>query len=96
MLSCNQTSEKPYSFRIGSLILNSIGQLLPHQVQAFHTRDAVYPVSVILNSSRKKYVPMYSMLKVKFNVFVVSVISPTSAFVHVLEQCLLLSDIIVN
>ena len=44
MLSCNQTSEKPYSFRIGNLILNSIGQLLPHQVQAFHTRDSVYPV----------------------------------------------------
>ena len=44
MLSHNQTSEKPYSFRIGNLILNSIGQLLPHQVQAFHTRDSVYPV----------------------------------------------------
>ncbi|XP_028398675.1 LOW QUALITY PROTEIN: histone-lysine N-methyltransferase 2C-like [Dendronephthya gigantea] len=44
MLNHNQTSEKPYSFRIGNLILNSIGQLLPHQVQAFHTRDFVYPV----------------------------------------------------
>ena len=44
MLNHNQTSEKPYSFRIGNLILNSVGQLLPHQVQAFHTRDSVYPV----------------------------------------------------
>ena len=44
MLNHNQTSEKPYSFRIGNLVLNSVGQLLPHQVQAFHTRDSVYPV----------------------------------------------------
>ena len=30
--------------RIGSLILVQIGQLLPHQLQAFHTPSAIYPI----------------------------------------------------
>ncbi len=30
--------------RIGSMILMNIGQLLPHQLNAFHTSNAIYPV----------------------------------------------------
>lgn len=35
-----------YTLRIGSLILHSVGQLLPHQIQTgkFHSRDCIYPV----------------------------------------------------
>ena len=46
MLRHNQeTSDKPQTLRVGSLVVKSLGQLLPHQLQSFHTRDAVYPVS---------------------------------------------------
>lgn len=45
MLRHNQeTSDKPQTLRVGSLVVKSLGQLLPHQLQSFHTRDAVYPV----------------------------------------------------
>jgi [histone H3]-lysine4 N-trimethyltransferase MLL3 len=30
--------------RIGSLILQNVGQLLPHQLQAFHTPNFIYPI----------------------------------------------------
>ncbi|XP_023929977.1 histone-lysine N-methyltransferase 2D-like [Lingula anatina] len=35
-----------HAVRIGSLILHSVGQLLPHQIASgkFHTRDTIYPV----------------------------------------------------
>ncbi|KAK2171338.1 hypothetical protein NP493_1078g02011 [Ridgeia piscesae] len=38
--------EKPYTLRIGSLLLHNIGQLLPYQIQTnkFNTRDCIYPV----------------------------------------------------
>lgn len=46
MLRHNQeTNDKPQTLRVGSLVVKSLGQLLPHQLQSFHTRDAVYPVS---------------------------------------------------
>lgn len=32
--------------RIGSLLFLNIGQLLPHQLQAFHTPNCIYPVSI--------------------------------------------------
>ncbi|KAG0715222.1 Histone-lysine N-methyltransferase trr [Chionoecetes opilio] len=37
-------SDLTYLLRIGSLILLAIGQLLPHQLQAFHTPYCIYPV----------------------------------------------------
>lgn len=39
--------EGTYALRISSLILHSVGQLLPHQIATgkFHTRDFIYPVS---------------------------------------------------
>ncbi|XP_076338000.1 LOW QUALITY PROTEIN: histone-lysine N-methyltransferase 2C-like [Tachypleus tridentatus] len=33
-----------YLIRIGSLILCNVGQLLPHQLQAFHSQTSIYPV----------------------------------------------------
>ena len=30
--------------RVGSLILLNVGQLLPHQLQAFHTQNCIYPI----------------------------------------------------
>ena len=50
MLRHNQeTNDKPQTLRVGSLVVRSLGQLLPHQLQSFHTRDAVYPVSGCVN-----------------------------------------------
>ncbi|XP_042236177.1 histone-lysine N-methyltransferase 2D-like isoform X2 [Homarus americanus] len=37
-------ADMSYILRIGSLILLSIGQLFPHQLQAFHTPYCIYPV----------------------------------------------------
>lgn len=46
MLRHNQeTNDRPQTLRIGSMVVKSLGQLLPHQLQKFHTRDFVYPVS---------------------------------------------------
>ncbi|GAB6031866.1 hypothetical protein CHUAL_010262 [Chamberlinius hualienensis] len=33
-----------YLLRVGNLVFLSIGQLLPHQLQAFHSRNFIYPV----------------------------------------------------
>ncbi|XP_014291793.1 histone-lysine N-methyltransferase 2C isoform X5 [Halyomorpha halys] len=37
-------SEQTSLLRVGSLIFLSVGQLLPHQLQAFHTPNYIYPV----------------------------------------------------
>lgn len=44
--------EGHHSLRIGSLILHSIGQLLPHQIQTnhFNTEDYIFPVSHLIAS----------------------------------------------
>ncbi|XP_069047073.1 histone-lysine N-methyltransferase 2C isoform X5 [Lepisosteus oculatus] len=39
-----QRGERDHTFRVGSLIFHAIGQLLPHQMQAFHGPTAIYPV----------------------------------------------------
>uniref|UniRef100_A0A8D0HQT7 [histone H3]-lysine(4) N-methyltransferase n=1 Tax=Sphenodon punctatus TaxID=8508 RepID=A0A8D0HQT7_SPHPU len=39
-----QRGEREHTFRVGSLIFHTIGQLLPHQMQAFHSSKALYPV----------------------------------------------------
>ncbi|XP_066300292.1 histone-lysine N-methyltransferase 2C-like isoform X1 [Branchiostoma lanceolatum] len=36
--------EKKYTLRVGSLVFHNVGQLLPHQLQAFHTRTAIFPI----------------------------------------------------
>lgn len=33
------------ALRVGSLIFNHIGQLLPHQLRQFSTKDFIFPVS---------------------------------------------------
>ncbi|XP_024080404.1 histone-lysine N-methyltransferase 2D-like isoform X6 [Cimex lectularius] len=37
-------SEQTNLLRVGSLIFLSVGQLLPHQLQAFHTKNYIYPI----------------------------------------------------
>ncbi|XP_077158924.1 histone-lysine N-methyltransferase 2C isoform X5 [Paroedura picta] len=39
-----QRGDREHTFRVGSLIFHSIGQLLPHQMQAFHSSKVLYPV----------------------------------------------------
>uniref|UniRef100_T1IZ38 Histone-lysine N-methyltransferase 2C n=1 Tax=Strigamia maritima TaxID=126957 RepID=T1IZ38_STRMM len=36
--------DQKYLLRVGSLIFLSVGQLLPHQLQAFHTQNCIFPV----------------------------------------------------
>lgn len=40
--------ENHYAIRIGSLVLHTIGQLLPHQLSSgfFNNRDYIYPVRI--------------------------------------------------
>ncbi len=37
-------ADQHHLLRVGSLIFLSVGQLLPHQLQAFHTRNYIYPI----------------------------------------------------
>ncbi|XP_037691694.1 histone-lysine N-methyltransferase 2C isoform X3 [Choloepus didactylus] len=39
-----QRGERDHTFRVGSLIFHTIGQLLPQQMQAFHSPKALFPV----------------------------------------------------
>ncbi|XP_062424789.1 histone-lysine N-methyltransferase 2C isoform X2 [Rhea pennata] len=39
-----QRGERDHTFRVGSLIFHAIGQLLPQQMQAFHSSKALFPV----------------------------------------------------
>ncbi|KAM5205546.1 histone-lysine N-methyltransferase 2C isoform 7-T7 [Hipposideros larvatus] len=39
-----QRGERDHTFRVGSLIFHAIGQLLPQQMQAFHSPKALFPV----------------------------------------------------
>lgn len=39
-----QRGDREHIFRVGSLIFHTIGQLLPHQMQAFHSSKVLYPV----------------------------------------------------
>ncbi|XP_063159425.1 histone-lysine N-methyltransferase 2C isoform X3 [Candoia aspera] len=39
-----QRGDREHTFRVGSLIFHSIGQLLPHQMHAFHSSKVLYPV----------------------------------------------------
>ncbi|KAL8164898.1 UNVERIFIED_CONTAM: Histone-lysine N-methyltransferase 2C, partial [Gekko kuhli] len=39
-----QRGDREHTFRVGSLIFHTIGQLLPHQMQAFHSSRVLYPV----------------------------------------------------
>ncbi len=36
--------EQTYRLRVGSLTFISVGQLLPHQLQTFHSSNCIYPV----------------------------------------------------
>ncbi|NWU78083.1 KMT2C methyltransferase, partial [Onychorhynchus coronatus] len=39
-----QRGERDHTFRVGSLIFHAVGQLLPQQMQAFHSSKALFPV----------------------------------------------------
>uniref|UniRef100_A0A8C2YJ69 [histone H3]-lysine(4) N-methyltransferase n=1 Tax=Chinchilla lanigera TaxID=34839 RepID=A0A8C2YJ69_CHILA len=39
-----QRGERDHTFRVGSLIFHTIGQLLPQQMHAFHSAKALFPV----------------------------------------------------
>ncbi|KTG37396.1 hypothetical protein cypCar_00024190 [Cyprinus carpio] len=36
--------EREHTFRVGSLVFHAVGQLLPQQMQAFHSMSAIFPV----------------------------------------------------
>ncbi|XP_065052603.1 histone-lysine N-methyltransferase 2C-like [Rhopilema esculentum] len=40
----NEKEQSAFTIRIGSLIFHELGQLLPHQLHKFHSKDAIYPV----------------------------------------------------
>ena len=46
-----QHAELTHLMRIGSLIFLNVGQLLPHQLQEFHTANYIYPVGYKVVSS---------------------------------------------
>ncbi|XP_046702337.1 histone-lysine N-methyltransferase 2C isoform X2 [Silurus meridionalis] len=42
--SLMQRGEREHTFRVGSLVFHSVGQLLPQQMEAFHSPAAIFPV----------------------------------------------------
>lgn len=42
--SMMQRGEREHTFRVGSLVFHSVGQLLPQQMEAFHSPAAIFPV----------------------------------------------------
>ncbi|XP_041698132.1 histone-lysine N-methyltransferase 2C isoform X5 [Coregonus clupeaformis] len=44
MASAVQQPELGYTFRVGSLVLHTVGQLTPSQMAAFHSATAIFPV----------------------------------------------------
>ncbi|XP_036437673.1 histone-lysine N-methyltransferase 2C isoform X1 [Colossoma macropomum] len=39
-----QRGEREHTFRVGSLVFHAVGQLLPQQMEAFHSSAAIFPV----------------------------------------------------
>ena len=50
----NEKEQSAFTIRIGSLIFHELGQLLPHQLHKFHSKDAIYPVSLSLFFNRNQ------------------------------------------
>lgn len=48
-------SELTNLLRVGTLIFLNIGQLLPHQLEAFHTIDHIYPVGYKVVSTTVRF-----------------------------------------
>ncbi|KAK2859759.1 hypothetical protein Q5P01_004379 [Channa striata] len=44
-----QRGERQYTFRVGSLLFRAIGRLLPHQINAFHNKTAIFPIGYHAN-----------------------------------------------
>ncbi|XP_045077482.1 histone-lysine N-methyltransferase 2C [Coregonus clupeaformis] len=44
MASIMQHGERRHTFRVGSLVFHTVGQLLPQQMAAFHSANAIFPV----------------------------------------------------
>uniref|UniRef100_A0A8C9T658 Histone-lysine N-methyltransferase 2C n=1 Tax=Scleropages formosus TaxID=113540 RepID=A0A8C9T658_SCLFO len=44
LASVVRRSERDHTFRVGSLVLHTVGQLLPQQMAAFHGSSAIFPV----------------------------------------------------
>uniref|UniRef100_A0A674BEF3 Histone-lysine N-methyltransferase 2C n=1 Tax=Salmo trutta TaxID=8032 RepID=A0A674BEF3_SALTR len=44
MASIVQRGERRHTFRVGSLVFHTVGQLLPQQMAAFHSANAIFPV----------------------------------------------------
>ncbi|XP_071184537.1 histone-lysine N-methyltransferase 2C-like isoform X1 [Salvelinus alpinus] len=44
MASIMQRGEHRHTFRVGSLVFHTVGQLLPQQMAAFHSANAIFPV----------------------------------------------------
>ncbi|XP_058251274.1 histone-lysine N-methyltransferase 2C isoform X1 [Hemibagrus wyckioides] len=42
--SMMQRGEREHTFRVGSLVFHSVGQLLPQQMEAFHSPAAIFPI----------------------------------------------------
>ncbi|KAM9839742.1 histone-lysine N-methyltransferase 2C-like [Aulostomus maculatus] len=44
-----QRGEQQHTFRVGSLLFHTVGRLLPHQMNSFHEKTAIYPMGYHAN-----------------------------------------------
>lgn len=44
-----QRGERQHTFRVGSLLFRSVGRLLPHQMNTFHNKTAIFPIGYHAN-----------------------------------------------
>lgn len=58
-------SEQTSLLRVGSLIFLSVGQLLPHQLQAFHTPNYIYPIGFKIVSTVYFYLVLFDSFQLE-------------------------------
>ncbi|XP_072110164.1 histone-lysine N-methyltransferase 2C isoform X1 [Mobula birostris] len=79
-----QRGERNHTFRVGGLIFHAIGQLLPQQMQSFHSSVALYPVGY--EASRFYWSTRYSNKRSRYLCSIEEKDSVPEFVVRVIEQ----------
>ncbi|XP_041102786.1 histone-lysine N-methyltransferase 2C-like isoform X5 [Polyodon spathula] len=79
-----QRGERDHTFRVGSLIFHSIGQLLPQQMNAFHNATAIFPVGY--EASRLYWSMRYSNRRCRYMCSIDERDSQPEFIIRVVEQ----------
>ncbi|XP_055363689.1 LOW QUALITY PROTEIN: histone-lysine N-methyltransferase 2C-like [Betta splendens] len=63
-----QRGERQHTFRVGSLLFRAIGRLLPHQMNSFHNKVAIFPIGY--NANRFYWSMRYNNRRCKYMCYI--------------------------